>query len=219
MSGSSNIGPDVLSTRPSTISSASSTGDGRPRVPTLCAFVREAELFLAEFLFSVAHSRSEAKADARKLRPKGKGLYETSAEQWVERLGYFAVKSSTTLFKKVNMVMPVFPPFEDDQLYVTFHRIKFNNFLSQGPKDSGWGREGGRHGIEEFQTVRVCSLRPVLRDRGLLTMKDETFTLGGLDLPHALTTHMSRLTMIPYIQAKSYHPVGEQSRSSSPHIS
>ena len=109
MSGSSNIGPDVLSTRPSTISSASSTDDGRPRVPTPCASVREVELFLAEFLFSVGHSRSEAKADARKLRPDGKGLYETSAEQWIEKLGYSAVRSSTTLFKKVNMVMPVSP--------------------------------------------------------------------------------------------------------------
>ena len=102
---------------------------------------------------------------------------------------------------------------------MTFHRIKFNNFVSQGPKDSGCGREGGRHGIEEFQMVRVCSLRPVLRDRGLLTMNDETFTLGGLDLPHALTIQMSRLIMIPYIQAEFYHPIGEQSRLSSLHIS
>lgn len=29
-----------------------------------------------------------------------------------------------------------------------------------GVKESGFGREGGRHGMEEFQISKVCDLRP-----------------------------------------------------------
>lgn len=41
-----------------------------------------------------------------------------------------------------------------------------------GVKESGFGREGGRHGIEEFQIVKVCTLCPLFRDKGLLNMND-----------------------------------------------
>lgn len=39
-------------------------------------------------------------------------------------------------------------------------------------KESGFGREGGRHGMEEFQISKVCVLRPLLRDERLLTVDD-----------------------------------------------
>ena len=53
-----------------------------------------------------------------------------------------------------------------------------------GVKESGFGREGGRHGIEEFQTSKVCDLNRLLVDERLLLMKTQTITLDGLDLPY-----------------------------------
>lgn len=41
-----------------------------------------------------------------------------------------------------------------------------------GVKESGFGREGGRHGMEEFQTSKVRSLRPFLRDERPLTVNN-----------------------------------------------
>lgn len=41
-----------------------------------------------------------------------------------------------------------------------------------GVKQSGFGREGGRHGMEEFQTIKVCSLRLLYGDERLLTVND-----------------------------------------------
>ncbi len=43
-----------------------------------------------------------------------------------------------------------------------------------GVKESGFGREGGRHGMEEFQTNKVCSLRP-------LSGGDWPLTVNGTD--------------------------------------
>lgn len=39
-----------------------------------------------------------------------------------------------------------------------------------GVKESGFGREGGRHGMEEFQITKVCSLRSLIRIERLLTV-------------------------------------------------
>ena len=41
-----------------------------------------------------------------------------------------------------------------------------------GVKESGFGREGGRHGIEEFQISKVCSQRPLFEAEILLTVND-----------------------------------------------
>ena len=41
-----------------------------------------------------------------------------------------------------------------------------------GVKESGFGREGGRHGIEEFQTSKVCSLNRLLLDERLVLMNN-----------------------------------------------
>ena len=41
-----------------------------------------------------------------------------------------------------------------------------------GVKESGFGREGGRHGMEEFQTSKVCSQRPLFEAEMLLTVYD-----------------------------------------------
>ena len=41
-----------------------------------------------------------------------------------------------------------------------------------GIKESGFGREGGRHGIEEFQISKVCSLNRLLVDERLLLMNN-----------------------------------------------
>ena len=41
-----------------------------------------------------------------------------------------------------------------------------------GVKESGFGREGGRHGIEEFQTSKVCGLNRLLVDERLLLMSN-----------------------------------------------
>ena len=43
-----------------------------------------------------------------------------------------------------------------------------------GVKESGFGREGGRHGMEEFQTSKVCSLHP-------LSGGDWPLTVNGTD--------------------------------------
>ena len=40
-----------------------------------------------------------------------------------------------------------------------------------GVKESGFGREGGRHGIEEFQTSKVCVLNRLFVDERLLLTK------------------------------------------------
>ena len=41
-----------------------------------------------------------------------------------------------------------------------------------GVKESGFGREGGRHGMEEFQISKVRGLRPASKDEQLLTVDD-----------------------------------------------
>lgn len=41
-----------------------------------------------------------------------------------------------------------------------------------GVKQSGFGREGGMHGMEDFQINKVCDLRPRFRDEQLLTVND-----------------------------------------------
>ena len=41
-----------------------------------------------------------------------------------------------------------------------------------GVKESGFGREGGRHGMEEFQTSKVCSLNRLLVNERLLLMNN-----------------------------------------------
>ena len=53
-----------------------------------------------------------------------------------------------------------------------------------GVKESGFGREGGRHGIEEFQTSKVCSTWPFSSVERLMTVNEKTITMGGLDLPY-----------------------------------
>lgn len=50
-----------------------------------------------------------------------------------------------------------------------------------GVKESGFGREGGRHGIEEFQISKVRVLDTLYLPR--LTFF-KTITLGGLGIPH-----------------------------------
>ena len=37
-----------------------------------------------------------------------------------------------------------------------------------GVKESGFGREGGRHGMEEFQISKVCSQCPLFESEMLL---------------------------------------------------
>lgn len=45
-----------------------------------------------------------------------------------------------------------------------------------GVKESGFGREGGRHGMEEFQISKVRGLRPTSKDEQLLTVDTDDHT-------------------------------------------
>ena len=52
-----------------------------------------------------------------------------------------------------------------------------------GVKESGFGQEGGRHRIEEFQISKVGILITKPADV-LINRRGQTITLGGWDVPH-----------------------------------
>ena len=75
-----------------------------------------------------------------------------------------------------------------------------------GVKESGFGREGGRHGIEEFQIVKVRELRPISKDEWLLTANDtDNHTRRSRPASHSsvwLIVELSR-AMLGFNQAHS----------------